>query len=44
VPNGYWGKILRVDLTNSKVTVEENDDNFYRRYMGGAAMMAQYLL
>jgi aldehyde:ferredoxin oxidoreductase len=44
MPNGYWGKILRVDLTNGKTMVDENNDNFYRRYMGGAAMMAHYLL
>lgn len=44
MPNGYWGKILRVDLTKGKTRIEENDDDFYRRYIGGAAMMAHYLL
>jgi aldehyde:ferredoxin oxidoreductase len=30
-----WGKIAWVDLTNEKVTIEEFDDNFARKYLGG---------
>ena len=41
---GYWGKILRVDLTKSEIHVEERDELWYRIYMGGACMGAYYLL
>jgi aldehyde:ferredoxin oxidoreductase len=41
---GYHGRILHVDLTAHKVAVEEPDDSFYRKYMGGSAMGAYYLL
>ncbi len=44
MPNGYNGKILRVDLTNRKIEIEEHDEIFYRRYMGGRAFTAYYLL
>lgn len=42
--NGYHGKILHVDLTNEKFHVEEPDEAFYRKYMGGSAMAMYYLL
>jgi aldehyde:ferredoxin oxidoreductase len=41
---GFWGKILRVDLTNREITVDEHDQNFYRTYMGGRGIVAYYLL
>ncbi len=41
---GYNGKILHVDLTTEKLEVEEPDETFYRKYMGGSAMGAYYLL
>jgi aldehyde:ferredoxin oxidoreductase len=41
---GYIGKILRVDLSNNSVKVEEKGDLFYRKYMGGACLGAYYLL
>ena len=41
---GYCGKILHVDLTSSSITVEEPPEIFYRRYFGGQAMAAYYLL
>jgi len=41
---GYTGKILRVNLSNSTVTVDELSDNFYRKYMGGSALNLCYLL
>jgi len=44
MPYGYTGKILRVNLSNSMVTVEEPGDNFYRKYMGGSALNLYYLL
>ena len=41
---GYAGKILRVDLSNEKVWVEEPSDAFYRRYIGGNGFVGYYLL
>lgn len=42
--SGYHGKILHVDLTAGKLTVEEPEEAFYRKYVGGSAMGAYYLL
>ena len=42
--HGYHGKILHVDLTNSKFQVEEPDEAFYRKYLGGSALAMHYLL
>jgi aldehyde:ferredoxin oxidoreductase len=42
--NGYCGRILHVDLTTGKIEVEEPEEAFYRKYMGGSAMGAYYLL
>ena len=44
MPYGYHGKILYVDLTTGNLEVEEPDETFYRKYMGGSAMGAYYLL
>lgn len=44
MPNGYNGKILHVDLTNGTLTVEEPNEAFYRKYMGGSAMGMYYIL
>jgi aldehyde:ferredoxin oxidoreductase len=44
MPYGYHGKILHVHLTAGKVEVEEPGETFYRKYMGGSAMGAYYLL
>ena len=41
---GYTGKIGRIDLTTGSVAVEEPDEVFYRRYMGGANICAYFLL
>ena len=41
---GYNGKILHVDLTRSTTSVEEPPEIFYRRYFGGRAFVAYYLL
>ncbi|MBN1640966.1 MAG: aldehyde ferredoxin oxidoreductase family protein [Anaerolineae bacterium] len=41
---GYTGKILRVDLTENTIDVEQPDERFYRRYLGGAGFVAYYLL
>src|SRR5258706_602062 len=44
MPYGYNGKILHVDLTNGILTVEEPNEAFYRKYLGGSAMGMHYIL
>jgi len=44
MPNGYNGKILHVDLTKGELTVEEPNEAFYRKYLGGSAMGMHYIL
>jgi len=44
MPHGYNGKILHVDLTNSRLEMEEPSEGFYRKYMGGSAMGMYYVL
>jgi aldehyde:ferredoxin oxidoreductase len=44
MPYGYNGKILHVDLTRQETWIEEPEEAFYRKYMGGSAMGAYYLL
>ena len=44
MPYGYHGKILHVDLTNGELTVEEPEEAFYRKYLGGSAMGMHYIL
>lgn len=41
---GHANKILRVDLTSRKITVDEPDESFYRLYLGGAGFVQYYLL
>jgi aldehyde:ferredoxin oxidoreductase len=42
--HGYNGKILHVDLTSRQLSVEEPEEAFYRKYMGGSALAMYYLL
>lgn len=42
--NGYNGKILHVDLTESRWWVEEPDELIYRTYLGGSALSSYFLL
>jgi aldehyde:ferredoxin oxidoreductase len=44
MPNGYNGKILRINLTTREIKVEEPGRIFYRRYLGGRGFIAYYLL
>src|SRR5512144_2657434 len=44
MPYGYNGKILHVDLTKGNLTVEEPNEAFYRKYLGGSAMGMYYIL
>lgn len=42
--NGYNGKILHVYLSQGSIEIEEPEEAFYRKYMGGSAMGMYYLL
>jgi len=44
MPYGYTGKILHVDLNRGALEVEEPEEAFYRKYMGGSAMGMYYIL
>ncbi len=44
MPFGYTGKILKVDLSRGEIEVDEPEDKFYRKYMGGSALGTYYLL
>jgi hypothetical protein len=44
MPHGYNGKILHVNLTSGELSVEEPDEAFYRKYMGGSAIAMHYIL
>jgi aldehyde:ferredoxin oxidoreductase len=41
---GYQGKILKVNLTDRRIDVEEKDESFYRSYLGGRGIGYHYLL
>lgn len=41
---GFWGRILRVDLSTGKTWVEDVDPLLYRRYFGGRNLALYYLL
>ena len=38
---GYWGKILRVNLTTKEVSVQEFDEAFARKWLGGVGFAAK---
>lgn len=40
---GINGKILKVDLTNQEYSVDEPDDIFYRKYVGGRGFALYYM-
>lgn len=42
--NGYWNKILRVDLTLSKIVAEKIDEAVWQQIIGGAGFGARVLL
>ncbi len=41
---GYNGKILRVDLSRGAISINEPDEDFYRRYVGGRGFVSFFLL
>jgi aldehyde:ferredoxin oxidoreductase len=44
MPYGYNGKIVRVNLSQTAVAIEEPDEIFYRTYLGGKGIGSYYLL
>ncbi len=44
MPFGYRGKILRVNLSDERITIEKPNEIFYRKYLGGEGFVAYYLL
>lgn len=41
--DGYQGKILRVDLTNEKITTEPLNKEWAKQFIGGKGLGARYL-
>src|SRR5207302_7187907 len=44
MPNGYWDRILHVDLGTGTTHVESFGEAFWRRHLGGRSLIAHYLL
>lgn len=44
MPYGYWNRVLRVNLSDRTTRVEEPDDAFYRRLVGGRGFIGYWLL
>jgi aldehyde:ferredoxin oxidoreductase len=42
--NGFWGKILRVNLETGQISPEQLDPSLYRKYLGGRNLALHYLL
>ncbi|MFB0532956.1 MAG: aldehyde ferredoxin oxidoreductase N-terminal domain-containing protein, partial [Desulfatiglandales bacterium] len=40
---GFIGKILRVDLSEGKISEEEIQEDMARRYIGGVGIATKYL-
>ena len=41
---GYWGKLLRINLTEQRYTVEDIAQETFQKFIGGAALGAKILL
>lgn len=41
---GLWGRLIRVNLTNGSVDVEQIEDDVARKYPGGKALAAYYAM
>src|SRR5215213_7381228 len=42
--DGFWNRILRVDLSTGKTWEEHPSDDFFRQHVGGRSFIAHYLL
>lgn len=43
MPDGYWGKIIFVDLSTGQIEVERPPDGVYQHYLGGYGLGIHYL-
>lgn len=43
MPDGYWGKILWVDLSSRKIETEWPEEFIYRQFLGGYGLGVYYL-
>jgi aldehyde:ferredoxin oxidoreductase len=43
-PYGFHNRVLRVDLSNRQISVEQPGERFFRTYFGGWGLIAYYLL
>jgi|Deesub1362B_J571_1020462.scaffolds.fasta_scaffold00005_361 aldehyde:ferredoxin oxidoreductase len=43
MPNGYGGKIIKIDLSREKVIVEDTPMKILKKYIGGKGFAAKYL-
>lgn len=43
VNGGYWGKILHIDLSNSKYSIRTFGEDFARKYLGGVGFAARII-
>ncbi|MHC4169454.1 MAG: aldehyde ferredoxin oxidoreductase N-terminal domain-containing protein, partial [Planctomycetota bacterium] len=41
--NGYWQKVLRVDLSTGSTSVERIEEEDLKKYLGGAGLGAEIL-
>ncbi|MBL7213725.1 MAG: aldehyde ferredoxin oxidoreductase family protein [Desulfobacteraceae bacterium] len=41
--SGYWGKVLRVDLTEGKITIDSLPEEWRKAYIGGTGLSAKIL-
>ncbi|MDI3533643.1 MAG: aldehyde:ferredoxin oxidoreductase [Thermosediminibacterales bacterium] len=44
MPYGYWGKMLRINLTTGNIKEETFEESFMRKYFGGKGFVSYYLL
>ncbi len=42
--NGYWGKVLRINLTNKTFKIEDVPESTWKKFVGGAGFGAKILL
>ncbi len=42
--SAYMGKILRVDLSTRKISVEVTEEDVIKKYVGGSGLGAKYYL
>lgn len=40
---GYTGKILRIDLSNKRIDIQQLDENIIKNYIGGSGIGAKFL-